>query len=211
MVISHLPVPDAGARLGMPPLVAQLWLLLALVPVAALFSAVCIALAAFARSTKEGQYYLMPLLLVTLPLVILPMGPGMELNLGNSLIPLTGLVLLLRNAARRKLSDRAAIRRTGGDYDFALLPNGGSLGGRAIQQGKRSVPRKRTARCRPMAEALGARSRRHAQRDRGYFLRCLDSDDSVLHGLCGAPAAIVRRFRAQVVVTQLVMIVTPAC
>ena len=39
----------------------------------------------------------MPLVLVTLPLVILPMGPGMELNLGNSLIPLTGLVLLLRS------------------------------------------------------------------------------------------------------------------
>jgi sodium transport system permease protein len=96
MVIAHLPLPDAGARLGMPPLLAQLWLVLALLPVAALFSALCIALAAFARSTKEGQYYLMPLLLVTLPLVILPMGPGMELNLGNSLIPLTGLVLLLK-------------------------------------------------------------------------------------------------------------------
>jgi sodium transport system permease protein len=96
MVIAHLPIPDAGARLGLPPLVAQLWLLLALLPVAALFSAVCIALAAFARSTKEGQYYLMPVLLVTLPLVMLPMGPGMELNLGNSLIPLTGLVLLLK-------------------------------------------------------------------------------------------------------------------
>ena len=56
----------------------------------------CLALAAFARSTKEGQYYLMPLLLVTMPLVILPMSPGVELNLGNSLIPVTGMVLLLR-------------------------------------------------------------------------------------------------------------------
>jgi sodium transport system permease protein len=80
----------------MPPLLAQFWLLLALVPVSALFSALCVALAAFARSTKEGQYYLMPLVLISLPLVILPMGPGMELTLGNSLIPLTGLVLLLR-------------------------------------------------------------------------------------------------------------------
>ena len=39
------------------------WLVLALVPVSALFSALCLALAAFARSTKEGQYYLMPLVL----------------------------------------------------------------------------------------------------------------------------------------------------
>ena len=75
------------ARLGLPPLLACVWLLLALLPVSALFSALCLALAAFARSTKEGQYYLMPLLLVTMPLVILPMAPGVELNLGNSLIP----------------------------------------------------------------------------------------------------------------------------
>ena len=54
-------------------------------------------MAAFARSTKEGQYYLMPLLLVTMPLVILPMSPGVQLNLGNSLIPVTGVVLLLRS------------------------------------------------------------------------------------------------------------------
>ena len=39
----------------------------------------------------------MPLLLVTMPLVILPMSPGVELNLGNSLIPVTGVVLLLRS------------------------------------------------------------------------------------------------------------------
>jgi sodium transport system permease protein len=73
-------------------------LLVALLPVSALFSAVCLALAAFARSTKEGQYYLMPVLLVTMPLVLLPMSPGVELNLGNALIPITGVVLLLRTA-----------------------------------------------------------------------------------------------------------------
>ncbi|MGA2797421.1 MAG: ABC transporter permease subunit/CPBP intramembrane protease [Thermoguttaceae bacterium] len=83
--------------LGPPPLLSAVWLLAALVPISALFSALCLALAAFARSTKEGQYYLMPLLLVTMPLVILPMSPGMELNLGNSLIPITGVMLLLRS------------------------------------------------------------------------------------------------------------------
>lgn len=83
-------------QFGPPPLAAALWLPIALVPVSAMFSALCLALSAFARSTKEGQYYLMPLLLVTLPLVILPMAPGVELNLGNSLIPVSGLVLLLR-------------------------------------------------------------------------------------------------------------------
>jgi sodium transport system permease protein len=96
LVISHLAGGETSAAFAMPPMLTPVWLLIALVPVSALFSALCLALAAFARSSKEGQYYLMPLVLITLPLVILPMGPGMELNLGNSLIPLTGLVLLLR-------------------------------------------------------------------------------------------------------------------
>jgi sodium transport system permease protein len=40
----------------------------------------------------------MPLFLVTLPLVLLPMQPGFELSLGTSLVPLTGIVLLLKAA-----------------------------------------------------------------------------------------------------------------
>ena len=39
LVISHLPGGGEAVRLGMPPVVSQLWLLLALVPVSALFSA----------------------------------------------------------------------------------------------------------------------------------------------------------------------------
>ncbi|HEY1786370.1 MAG TPA: ABC transporter permease subunit/CPBP intramembrane protease [Pirellulales bacterium] len=89
-VVRHLP------DFGPPPLMAIVWLLIALLPVSALFSGLCLALAALARSSKEGQYYLMPLVLVTMPLTILPMSPGVELNLGNSLIPVTGIVLLLR-------------------------------------------------------------------------------------------------------------------
>jgi len=83
-------------ELSAPPLSSACWLLLALLPVSALFSALCLALAALARSSKEGQYYLLPLVLVTMPLMMLPMAPGVELNLGNSLIPITGVTLLLR-------------------------------------------------------------------------------------------------------------------
>jgi sodium transport system permease protein len=79
-----------------PPWMAMVWLLAALLPVSALFSAICLALAALARSTKEGQYYLMPVMLITMPLVMLPMSPGVEMNLGNSLVPVMGIVLLLR-------------------------------------------------------------------------------------------------------------------
>lgn len=83
--------------LTLPPLTSLVWLIVALLPIAAFFSAMCLACAAFARSTKEGQYYLMPLLLVIMPLMMLPLSPGVELTLGNSLIPVTGVVLLLRS------------------------------------------------------------------------------------------------------------------
>jgi sodium transport system permease protein len=91
LALAHLP------GFGLPPLPAVLVMGVALVPIAALFSALCLALAAFARSSKEGQCYLMPLLMLTMPLVTLPMAPGVELNVGNSLIPVTGIVLLLRS------------------------------------------------------------------------------------------------------------------
>ncbi|MBI3469569.1 MAG: CPBP family intramembrane metalloprotease, partial [Planctomycetes bacterium] len=91
--------------MGPPPLLAFVWLFIAVIPVSALFSALCLALAAFARSTREGQYYLMPLFLITLPLVILPMQPSFDLNFGNSLIPVTGIVLLLRAAIQGDYGD----------------------------------------------------------------------------------------------------------
>jgi sodium transport system permease protein len=83
--------------MGPPPAIALLWLGVALVPISALFSALSLAIAAFARSSKEGQYYLMPLLLVSLPLMMIPMLPSSELNVGTSLIPVTGVMLLLRS------------------------------------------------------------------------------------------------------------------
>ena len=82
---------------GPPPLTALIWLSLALLPVSALFSALSLAIAAFARSSKEGQYYLMPLLMISIPLMTLPMLPGAQLDVGSSLIPLSGVILLLKS------------------------------------------------------------------------------------------------------------------
>ena len=84
----------AMAAFEAPPLAAFFWLVIGLLPVAAFFSALALAIAAFARSSKEGQYYLMPLLLITLPLMMLPMMT--ELELGTALLPITGLMLLMR-------------------------------------------------------------------------------------------------------------------
>jgi sodium transport system permease protein len=94
--IQTLPNSNLGLNIGPPPLLAVVWLLVATVPVAALFSAVALAVAAFARSAKEGQYYLMPLLLISLPLMILPLLPASQLELGTSVIPVTGMMLWLR-------------------------------------------------------------------------------------------------------------------
>ena len=96
LLLSKLP------GVGPPPPTAIVWLAIVLVPLSALFSALSLTLAAFARSAKEGQYYFLPLLLVAMPLIVLPMAPGVELNLGNSLIPVSGAVLLLRSALEGK-------------------------------------------------------------------------------------------------------------
>ncbi|OUT61858.1 MAG: CPBP family intramembrane metalloprotease domain-containing protein [Rhodopirellula sp. TMED11] len=85
------------SSMGSPPLIPMLWLLVALVPLSALFSALALAVAAMANSSKEGQYYLMPLMMVTLPLVMLPILPGTTLNVGTSLVPVTGMFLLVRS------------------------------------------------------------------------------------------------------------------
>jgi sodium transport system permease protein len=45
---------------------------------------------------KEGQYYMTPLYMVCLPLTFLTLAPGIELNLFYSLVPITGVALLLR-------------------------------------------------------------------------------------------------------------------
>jgi sodium transport system permease protein len=98
LLISHVLPSSAqgGIELGPPSAMTLIWLLVGLIPLAALFSALSLAMAAMAKSSKEGQYYLMPLLLVTMPLAMIPMMPTTEMNLGNSLVPVTGVMLLLR-------------------------------------------------------------------------------------------------------------------
>lgn len=90
LILSRLP------GFGSPPLLGVVWLMIALIPLAAFFSALCLGLAAFARSAKEGNYYMIPLFLVVLPPTMIGISPTSELTLGKSLIPLAGLVTLLR-------------------------------------------------------------------------------------------------------------------
>jgi sodium transport system permease protein len=70
------------------------WGTLLLLPLSAFFSAICLAVGVYARSSKEGQYYLMPLFLLTLPLLSLTLS--VKLNAFYSMVPITGVALLLK-------------------------------------------------------------------------------------------------------------------
>jgi sodium transport system permease protein len=77
-------------------LAALLWCVLLLVPLSAFFSAISLSVGVYARSTKEGQYYLMPLFLLAMPLIFLTLAPGVELNALYSMVPVTGVGLLMQ-------------------------------------------------------------------------------------------------------------------
>lgn len=94
-----------ASALGPMPIHAIGWLVLLLLPMAAFFSALAFAVAALARSTKEGQYYLMPLLLFAIPLVALPMIPSLGLNMGTSLVPVSGAIFLVRALIEGRYAD----------------------------------------------------------------------------------------------------------
>ena len=85
-----------GGGFSPPTLNAAFWMLVVLVPLAVFFSAVCLALAVLAKSMKEGQYYMTPLYMVSLPLIMLTLMPGIELSPFIALVPITGVGLLLR-------------------------------------------------------------------------------------------------------------------
>ncbi|MDG1893287.1 MAG: ABC transporter permease [Fuerstiella sp.] len=82
--------------LELPGFYSLMWLVILLIPLAALFSALCLALATFAKSTKEGQYYLTPLLMVIMGLTMFCLSPAIEITPLYSVIPVVNIALLLK-------------------------------------------------------------------------------------------------------------------
>jgi sodium transport system permease protein len=76
--------------ISLPGLVACV---LAAVPLALLFAALALTLGVFARSTKEGNYYMVPLFFVVLPLAYWSMTPGIELDGFTRWIPMANALL----------------------------------------------------------------------------------------------------------------------
>lgn len=98
---------SGAGDVAFPPFSALMWIVLLLIPLAALFSALCLALATFARSSKEGQYYLTPLLMVTLGLTMFCLSPGVDLTPQYSVLPIVGPALLLKGLLLAGLESRA--------------------------------------------------------------------------------------------------------
>ena len=80
-----------------PPGAASLfWVTVLMVPLAAFYSALCLALATFAKSNKEGQYYLYPILMVSVGLTIFCLSPVVELTPLYAVMPVVNVALLLK-------------------------------------------------------------------------------------------------------------------
>ncbi len=91
-----LPAGPAGSMaLTISPRVAVV-ILATLVPLAGLFSAIALVLSAFARTYKEGQYYMTPLFVIVIPLSMVAVVPGTRLE-SFALVPVSGAVLLVRD------------------------------------------------------------------------------------------------------------------
>lgn len=92
---------NAGV-ITLPTAPALAWLVILLVPLSAFYSAMCLALATFARSSKEGQYYLTPLLMVSIGLTVFCLSPAVEIypvhqaSWFYSVMPVVNIALLLK-------------------------------------------------------------------------------------------------------------------
>ncbi len=82
--------------LDFPGISSLLWVIVLLFPLAALFSALCLALATFARSTKEGQYYLTPLLMAVMGVTMFCLFPAIEMTPLYSVLPVVNVAVLLK-------------------------------------------------------------------------------------------------------------------
>ncbi|MHC4713252.1 MAG: ABC transporter permease subunit, partial [Planctomycetota bacterium] len=89
--------PQQGAPVDFSvSLSASLIFIPALLPLAAFFSAVTLGVASFARSTREGQYYLGPLYALVLPLTALALSPTVRLTWFTAFVPVLSMALFLK-------------------------------------------------------------------------------------------------------------------
>jgi sodium transport system permease protein len=99
----------ASGQIPAPGFAAIFWIVVLLIPLAAMFSALSLAIATFARSSKEGQYYLTPLLMVTMGVTFFCLSPGVEIQPLHSMLPIMGPTLLLKELLSSSGSGSATV------------------------------------------------------------------------------------------------------
>ena len=91
-----------------------LLMFLMLIPVVAIFASALLSLSIYARSFKEAQGYMTPLVFVVIIPVVMAMLPGVDLEGGWAWVPLTNVALAMKELIKGTM-----------DY-FALIPIFGS-------------------------------------------------------------------------------------
>ncbi len=132
---------------------------------AAFFSAVLLVLCSFARSFKEAQAYLIPLMLVSLAPGVLGMMPGLQLTGVYTVTPLLNIVLLGRDlfAGRAELAAAAVVVLSTVVYALAALAAAARIfGAESVLYSEQSAwsdllrrPRERQPAASPAAALLG--------------------------------------------------------
>ena len=88
---------QAGAGLALNPASLGVVVLM-MIPTAVLFSAALLALAVMARSYKEAQSYVSPLMFVVIIPSMVTFMPGIELNAALAWVPVSNIALAVRSA-----------------------------------------------------------------------------------------------------------------
>ena len=86
-------VADFMAQIGIIDFVL---IFLMLVPVVAIFAAVLLSISIYAKSFKEAQSYMVPLVFLVIVPVVLALLPGVELKGGWAWVPLTNVALAMK-------------------------------------------------------------------------------------------------------------------
>lgn len=88
---------QAGAGLALNPASLGVVVLM-MIPTAVLFSAALLALAVMARSYKEAQSYVSPLMFIVIIPSMVAFMPGLELNAAWAFVPVSNIALAVRSA-----------------------------------------------------------------------------------------------------------------
>lgn len=96
LAVAFTDVPEVTATLASISVVDLLLMFSLLLPTAAIFASLLLAISIYARTFKEAQNYMSPLMIVVIVPLMIAMAPGMELDTTTALIPLTNIALAIK-------------------------------------------------------------------------------------------------------------------